>query len=157
MNLRILLLSIIILMTGCLSVELCDDSYASELVARFKTEKQGETADSTVSSLTLYGIREGLPDSLLYNSESASGFMVPLDPNQNFSRFAIQMDTLFDTLTIFYQHEIYLISYGCGFGSLFTLEDPIGASGGIIKKDSILEEMIDAEYESNEEHIWLYL
>ncbi|MDF1574292.1 MAG: DUF6452 family protein [Bacteroidales bacterium] len=157
MNLRILLLSISILMSGCITVELCDESYDSELVARFKTEKEGVISDSTVSSLTLYGIREGLPDSLLYNSISASGFEVPLDPGHNYSRFAIQVDTLYDTLTIFHRHEIYLISYSCGFGSLFTLEKPAVSGSGIIKKDSILEETIDAVYESNEEHIWLFL
>jgi len=157
MKLRILLISIAILMPGCLNVELCDESYDSELVARFKTEKEGETADSTVSSLTLYGIRDGLPDSLLYNAESVSSFVVPLDPNQSYSRFAIQIDTLSDTLTILHQHEIYLISYGCGFGSLFFLEGLSAANGGLFKRDSILEKMIDAEYESNEEHIWLYL
>lgn len=156
MKLRILLLSISVIMTGCIVVELCDDSYDSELVATFKTEKEGETADTTVTSFTLLGIREGLPDSLLYNSESASGFIVPLDPNHNFSRFAIQVDTLSDTLTIYYQHELYLISYGCGFGSLFTL-DQVETTGRSIKKDSILNELIDAEYESNEVHIWLYL
>ena len=157
MKLRILLLGILIFMTGCITVELCEDSYASELVARFKTEKEGETADSTVSSLTLYGIRDGMPDSLLYNAESAAGFIVPLDPNQSYSRFAIQIDTLTDTLILFHQHELYLISYECGFGSLFTLEELSTAHTNMVKKDSILERMIDAEYENNEAHIWLYL
>ena len=157
MKSRILFLILSIFTVSCITVEVCDESYDSELVARFKTEHEGEAADSTVSALTLYGIREGKNDSLLYNGVSSSGFVVPLDPNNDYSRFVLQIDTLSDTLTIFYQHEIYEISYTCGFANLFTLDDNIESSSGIIKRDTILKEMIDAEYEENEEHIWLYL
>jgi hypothetical protein len=49
-----------------------------------------------------------------------------------------------------------MISYTCGFGNLFTLET-FEYGSGIIKGDTILNGMVDAEYEDNEEHIWLYL
>jgi hypothetical protein len=156
MKFRILFLSIAILAAGCVSVEVCDEEYVSELAARFKTEKDGELADTTVNALTLYGIREGLSDSLLYDSLSTSGFLVPLDPHHDVSRFVLQIDSLRDTLSIYYEHEVYMISYTCGFGSLFTL-DPLEYKTGLIKKDTILNEMVDAEYEDNEVHIWLYL
>ena len=156
MNLRILLLTIFILMTGCITVELCDDSYDSELVVRFKTEKEGETVDSTVSALTLYGIREGQSDSLLYDSIPSSGFVVPLDPHHDYSRFVLQIDTLMDTLTVYHEHEVYMISYTCGFASMFTL-DQLELAGSVIQNDTIINEMVDAEYEDNEIHIWLYL
>jgi hypothetical protein len=146
----------IILAAGCVSVEVCEEEYVSELVARFKTEKEGEVSDSTVNALTLYGIREGLSDSLLYDSIPASGFVVLLDPHHDVSRFVLQIDSLRDTLSIYYEHEVYMISYSCGFASMFTL-DQIETSGGVILKDTVINEMIDAEYESNEEHIWLYL
>ena len=156
MNTRILFLFIGICIAGCGSVEVCEEEYVSELVARFKTDKDGETADTTVNALTLYGIREGLSDSLLYDAASASGFIVPLDPQHGFSSFVIQIDTLADTLHVYYAHEMYLISYTCGFASLFTLDhlDPVS---GLILKDTIINDMIDATYENNEEHIWLYL
>lgn len=146
----------IFLAAGCVSVEVCEDEYVSELVASFVSEEDGEVSDSTVSALTLYGIREGLSDSLLYDSISASGFVVPLDPHNDVSRFVLQIDTLIDTLSVYHDHEVYMISYNCGFASMFTL-DQIETSGGAILKDTIINEMIDAEYESDEEHIWLYL
>ena len=156
MKYRILFLFISILIAGCVSVEVCEEEYASELVARFKTEKDGAAADTTVNALTLYGIREGQSDSLLYDAASVTGFTVPLDPHHDFSSFVMQIDTLRDTLFIYYAHEIYMISYSCGFASLFTLED-LEPVSGLIQKDTIINDMIDAEYEENEEHIWLYL
>jgi hypothetical protein len=156
MNTRILFLIICIFIAGCGSVEVCEDEYVSELVARFKSEQDGEIADSTVNALTLYGIREGLSDSLLYDAASVSGFTVPLDPHHDFSSFVMQIDTLTDTLHVHYDHEVYMISYSCGFASLFTL-DKLETVSGLILKDTIINDMIDAAYEDNEEHIWLYL
>ena len=157
MKSRILLFILFILASGCASVEVCDEDYDSKLVARFKTRHEGVPADTTVSSLTLYGIREDLSDSLLYDSIPATGFVVPLDPHHDFSSFVLQINEQTDTLVISYERETYLISYTCGFANLFTIDDNIEYSSGAIKSDSILNEMIDAEYEENEEHIWLYL
>lgn len=156
MKYRILLLIVLSLTAGCFTVEVCDESNDSELVAKFKTRHDGVTADSTVASLTLYGIREGMNDSLLINAVPSSGFEVPLDPHYDFSRFVLQINEQTDTLTVYHHHESYMISYTCGFGNLFTLEN-IGPGSGIIKSDTILNDMIDAENEDDEEHIWLYL
>ena len=156
MNFRTLFLFFAILTAGCVSVDTCEEEYVSEMVASFKTLKDGALADTTVTSLSLYGIREGETDSLLYDAESAAGFLAPLDPYHDFSSFVLQIDTLSDTLTVYYEHEIYMISYTCGFASLFSL-DRMDTSTGLIQNDSILSNMIDAEYEENEVHIWLYL
>jgi hypothetical protein len=155
-RIRILILTIIILTAACVSVEVCEEEYASEMVASFKTMDGGTAADTTVNSLSLYGIREGRNDSLLYHDVSTSGFVIPLDPEQDFSSFVLQIDTLTDTLKVYYEHEIYMISYTCGFASLFTL-DQLETRTGVIQNDTIINAMIDAEYEANEEHIWLYL
>jgi hypothetical protein len=158
MNLRILLLIIFLVMTGCITVEVCDESYDSELVARFKTLKNNEPADTTVNALTLYGIREGLSDSLLYDSVAATGFMVPLDPHHDYSRFVIEINGQTDTLTISHQNELYLISYTCGFANLFIINNIETTSDSSMILDAVIEnDLVDAEYETNEQHIWLYL
>ena len=156
MKSRILFLFISILAAGCVSVEVCEEEYFSDMVASFKTMKDGEVADTTVTALSLYGIREGQSDSLLYDSIPSSGFVVPLDPHHDYSRFVLQIDTLMDTLTVYHEHEVYMISYTCGFASMFTLNQ-LELAGSVIQNDTIINEMVDAEYEDNEIHIWLYL
>lgn len=156
MKYRILLLIVLVQAAGCFTVEVCDESNDSELVAKFKTRHDGVAADSMVASLSLYGIREGMSDSLLYDAKSLSRFEVPLDPHYDFSRFVLQINEQTDTLTVYHHHESYMISYTCGYGNLFTLEN-IGLGSGIIKSDTILNDMIDADNEDDEEHIWLYL
>ena len=156
MKLRIPFFIFAILLSGCVDVETCDEGTESELVVKFKTVKEGINSDSTVTALSLYGIREGKSDSLLYNSLSTSGFVVPLNPHISHSSFVLKIDEQTDTLIIYQHQELYLISYTCGFANLFTLES-LEYGTEMILKDSIINEMVDAEYESGEEHIWLYL
>lgn len=156
MKFRILFLLLSVLAAACVSVDNCEEEYVSEMVARFKTMKEGAVTDTTLNALSLYGVREGKSDSLLYDSIPASGFMVPLDPHHDFSSFVLQIDTLRDTLIVHHEHEIYMIAYSCGFASLFTL-DRAETVTGLIQNDTIISDLIDAEYEKDEVHIWLYL
>ena len=156
MKIRILLLVLAINAASCVDVEVCDESYESELVVRFKSLTDGEAADTTVSAFTLFGIRDGKTDSLLYDADALAGFVVPLDPNNEFSSYVMLINEQTDTLVVSYDHESYMISYSCGFANIFTLKD-VETVSGIITGDSILNVMVDAEYEEDEEHIWLYL
>lgn len=155
MSSRILLFVPLLFAVSCISVEVCDESYDSEVIVKFKTMQEGGAVDSTISAFTLYGIREGTDYSLLYDSVSASGFTAPLDPGREASMFVMQVNGQTDTILIYHQHEIYLISYTCGFANRFTL-DHLESRGGIISGDSILRETVDAEDKTNEEHIWIY-
>ena len=158
MRSRILFVIISILVTGCISVEICDDDNNSVMVAKFMTMKDELPADSTVASLSVYGIREGRPDSLLYNNQpSVNAFDLPLDPHHGYSRFVLQVDTLTDTLELIHTQEMYMISYDCGFGNVFTLDNNIGFSSGLIKSAEIIDETVDALTEEDDVHIWLFL
>ena len=158
MRSRIIIFIISILVTSCISVEICDDDNNSYLVAKFMTLIDEVPADSTVSSMSLYGIREGRPDSLLYNNQpNINTFEVPLDPHHDFTRFVVQVDTLTDTLELMHSQELYMISYDCGFGNLFTLDDNIGISSGLIKSAEIKDYKVDAETQEDDVHIWLFL
>jgi hypothetical protein len=157
MHSRILIFIISILITSCISVEICDDDNNSVMVAKFMTLKDELPADSTVASLSLYGIREGRPDSLLYNNQLATNiFEVPLDPHHDITRFVLQINEQTDTLELMHTQDLYMISYDCGFGNLFTIEN-IGISSGVIKSAEIKDEKVDAETEQDDVHIWLFL
>ena len=156
MKLRIFLFMILLPVTGCVKVEVCSDDRDSVMVARFKTMKEETPADTTVNFFSLYGIREGMPDSLIVDSISTNKFQVPLDPHRDVSRFVMLFGDASDTLVVSHHQEIYMISYKCGFATLFTI-DQVGYSTGVIKSHEIRKAMVDAETELNEEHIWLYL
>jgi hypothetical protein len=156
MHSRILVFIISILITSCISVEICDDDNNSVMVAQFMTMIDEVPADSTVASLTLYGIREGRPDSLLYNMEPTNAFEAALDPHHDFTRFVLQINEQTDTLELMHTKELYMISYDCGFGNLFTIENP-EISSGVIKSAEIQNEKVDAETKEDDVHIWLFL
>ncbi len=157
MHSRILLFILSILATSCISVEICDDDNNSVMVVKFMTMIDEVPADSTVASLSLYGIREGRPDSMLYNMEPTNTFEVALDPHNDFTRFVLLINEQTDTLELMHTQELYMISYDCGFGNLFTLEDNIGISSGLIKSAEIKDETVDAETQEDDVHIWLFL
>ncbi len=149
------LLALLMVLFSCASQEICDGDNQSEMVARFKKETDGTAKDTTLTGISVYGVRPGLIDSLLYDSVTAAKIVLPLDPNHTYSTFVISVDTLQDTLTIHHQTEYYLISYTCGFAALFTLERT-GISGSLINRSEIIDPVVDANLVQNEEHIWLY-
>ncbi len=143
------------LITACATQEICSNDNQSELVARFKTEGELGTVDTTLAAVSVHGIRPGLPDSLIYFSENLSRMVLPLNPNGDFSTFVLEVDGRSDTLRINHRTEYYLISYTCGFAALFTLET-IEHTSRMVRDTRIIQTEIDAELEQNEEHIWIY-
>jgi hypothetical protein len=149
--LPILLMS---LMISCVTREICDDNNQSELVARFKLEMDGVYTDTVFNGVSVYGTRSGQEFNLLYDSVPTSRIVLPLDPNQTSTSFLIDFNGLRDTLTIQHTTEYYLISYTCGFAALFTMEDVVHTRQ-VIRDFKIINEVIDAELELNEEHLWI--
>lgn len=148
-------LSLLLLTTSCATQEICDDDNQSYLAAKFRTKEGGEERDTILGGLSIYGIRAGKSDSLLYDSISISEAQLPLDPNNDITSFvlsnAIQQDTLFLT----HSSEIYLISYTCGFASRFSLEE-YTASGNWLKEIILKDSEIDAILENDDEHLRIY-
>ena len=157
MKSRLLLIPLYFVMVSCLTQEVCDDNKQSELVARFKTKVAEVTADTIFSEVTIYGIRDGRPDSLLYNLSETSRIVLPLDPHHTYSRFVMKINDLTDTLTLVHSTGFYLVSYTCGYGAVFTLDpDSIDYGNNLFYDFKIIDAVIDAATEQNEEHLWLY-
>ena len=141
--------------TSCGTQDVCDADNQSILVARFKTTITGDITDTIVPGVSIFGIREGKTDSLLYDSIDVARIELPLDPANDQSRFVMTVADERDTLILTHTSEAYLISYTCGFAARFTLED-FNATGGMIVDTELISASIDAELESNEEHLWIY-
>jgi hypothetical protein len=155
MKLRFLPVVLILVIASCATQEVCDDESQSILVARFKTTKTGELRDTILPGISIYGIREGKSDSLLYNSSDVARIELPLDPGSDHSRFVLSTGEKTDTLLVMHHSEAYLISYNCGFAARFTLVG-YGHAGGMIVDIEMIKASVDAELESNEEHLWIY-
>jgi len=140
---------------SCVTREICDENNQSEMVAWFKTEADGAVSDTIFTTVSVYGTRSGEDFSIIYDSVSASRIVLPLDPNGVSTTFVIDFGSQADTLSIRHDTEYYLISYTCGFAALFTLE-MIEHSGNVILGSEVINPVVDAELEQNEEHIWLY-
>jgi len=149
-------LSLLLFISSCSTQDVCDDDSQSYLVARFKTlDADDKVADTTMAGLSIYGIREGYADILLYDSVSASKVALPLDPNKNFTHFILSNELSQDTLLLSHASEAYLISYTCGFAARFTLDQYIN-NGIWIGDIELISGEIDAELESDETHLWIY-
>ena len=155
MKYLVYLLTLLFFLASCGRQDICDDDSQSLLVTRFKTMVEDDIADTTMEAMSIYGIREGKADSLLYDSMSLSRAELPLDPNLTFSQFVLSNKIRQDTLLIRYSSEAYLISYTCGFAARFTLNQ-FTNSGSWISDIELIEGEIDAELESNEEHLRIY-
>jgi hypothetical protein len=144
-------------MASCTTLDICDDTGQADLVVRFKYEEGDDILDTIFSEVTVYGIREGKTDSLLLDAESASKIVLPLNPHAEVSSFFMQINDLSDTIHISHNTGFYLMSYTCGYASVFTLEaDPVEHDTILFYAVDIRKAVIDAETDQNEEHLWLY-
>jgi len=155
MNTTQRLILLFLLSAGCATQDICDNDNQSYLVARFLTSVNGEDADTTLTGLTVYGIRDTAPDGLLYDSMTVKQILLPLDPNREESVFVLVKETRRDTLTVKYSSEAYLISYNCGFAARFDLRSP-EHTGNLIRDVEIFNSQVDAETETNETHIHIF-
>ena len=156
MNYVVLLLTLLLLLTSCATQDVCDDDNQSYMAVKFKTiEDDGLLGDTILSGMTIYGIREGKADSLLYDSISMSNAVLPLDPNNDITRFVLSNGISMDTLFLTHSSEVYLINYTCGFASRFTLEQYTSAWDWILELE-LRDGKIDAELETDEDHLWIY-
>ena len=155
MKSRLIPVILISIFTSCGTQDVCDDDNQSFFVARFRTTVTGDINDTIVAGISIYGIREGRTDSLLYDSTEVGRMELPLDPSSDQSKFVLTIAEERDTLLLMHTSEAYLISYNCGFAARFTLQD-FTAVGGIIADMELISASIDGENEINEEHLWIY-
>lgn len=144
-----------VLLMSCVTQDICDENNHSELVVRFKTGTLDHPEDTIVSGVTAFGIREGQPKSLLYDSASVSRIILPMDPNHNESRFVMTVGDRSDTIGITHDNEAYLISYTCGFAMLFNIRN-IYHTAHMITDVDLINAQVDAELLQDEEHIWIF-
>lgn len=127
MDRRILLYIFLVLgasmLFSCENYKDCNSPVETSLGISFNQMINDEDADSVLPALTMYGI--GREDSLLADETTAPNIYVPLNQNEDISRFYLQPDSTMhtgDTLTLQYKRTLNFVSSGCGFTTLFNLD-----------------------------------
>ena len=151
----LLFLLALLVLQACGSQEICDEDSQSWLAARFRTLDDGEIVDTTLSFVSIWGIRDGEAGALIYSGVQANRILLPLDPSSPESCFVFTDTLKTDTLCIGHEMEAYLISENCGFAGRYTIQE-VQSGGSMIKDVEIIAESVDAEYEIDEENIWIY-
>mgnify|MGYP006278206105 FL=1 len=146
---------ILVLMISCVTRDICDQSNQSELIARFKKGTLNNPEDTLVPGVSVYGLRQGMSDSLLYDSVTTSRLILPLDPHHRESRFMMIFQGQSDTIGIVHDNDAYMISYDCGFAMLFDLRN-VWHTGHVIRDVELINTQVDAEFLQDEEHIWIF-
>ncbi len=129
---------------SCTEEEVCDQKVRSVLYAKFKKVHAGAEEDTTLNNVTLYGLGN---ENMIYDStNNLSQIGMLLNPELNVSSFIIKLDSIYDTMSFYYQHELIFISYPCGFSAIFTIDSSICTTNKI---DSLIltDPIIDPESE----------
>ncbi len=137
-------------MVGC-QEELCEDITANPLRIGFYISEDGEHFPESIDSLSVKGKGH---DSLLYDNRSDVGRVeMPLDVSQNSCSFLFMASGKTDTLNIFYERNLTLVSIECGFVTFFEILD-LEITNNFIKSYTIKERNVT---NVNEEHIHFIL
>ena len=149
----ILILLLIITGTACEEDGTCTDNVISRVKAGFYVRDSNGERDTTLGPVTFFGVLR--PDSLLYNASSARQSIVfPLsDGSEEFTRFVFTAGTQTDTIKIWHQSRLQLVSYACGFTTVHELYW-IGHERNIIDTVSISEPLVDL---NDAENIKVYI
>lgn len=131
----------------------CDQDTRTFANARFRYTKPGTTTivDTVLPKVTVWGLGK---DSLIRKRTGMSGMQLPLDANNDTSRFYFQTDStrVADTLTFAYKRQPHFVSAGCGVAMFYNI-DTAWSTQNVVKSVQLNAKNITT---INEVHIILH-
>ena len=142
-----------LLLAGCDKGEgICTTDVVSRVHAGFYVRDSLGERDTLLKNFGFYGILR--PDSLIYDGVGVKKIVFPLpDVNQQPTLFAFAADTLWDTLKIFHDPMLFLVSFECGFTTHHTIHW-VSHKNTIIDTIVISDPLVDLE---NYENLKIYI
>lgn len=155
----------LLILSSCQDSNTCDQIVETPLIVDFAVAVDSVTVkDTTIKAVTV--ICPELPDTVLIDNKNTGQFELLLNPNDDFSRFAISVSvpnqindtltetiTLYDTLKIQYTRNPVLVSTACGFILNFELAS-VTSSGQIIDSIKVENKLISNE---RKDHIKIFV
>ncbi|MDT8402063.1 MAG: DUF6452 family protein [Bacteroidales bacterium] len=113
-----LALSLVVLLMSC-TEESCDQATEVLMNAGFYSAETEEKIN--IDSLDIYGLN--VPDSVICSNSNLNRIGLPLNPSASGCAFVIINGGRADTLEIFYQSNLKLLSRACGYIYLHEIEN----------------------------------
>lgn len=112
----------VLFLAGCQQEEVCEELTSNPLrIGFYMTSESGQSLTALIDSLTVFGLNR--PEDAIYDKQSAvSRIELPLDPGRDSCAFVLQFPEMTDTLFLYYQRELTLLSVECGFIMFYDLE-----------------------------------
>lgn len=133
----------------------CGDPTEYPVLARLSQIKNGKTADTLVSGVSLYVVDPSLGSRILLDNKTVSLLSLPPDPLSVSSLFIFSTDTLSDSIMLYYRVMTDLVSYDCGLAHIFIL-DSVKCTGQMIDSVELVIPQTNTELNSDEENIRIY-
>ena len=128
----------------------CVDNVVSRINAGFYTLSNDNESAFTVSDFSMYGIDR--QDSVLHGS-NVRIFDFPLSMHEASSSYILTVNTLTDTLELFYTSKLAFVSVECGFTNNFEIQS-LSITNNFIDSISIVKNNVDL---SDEENLKIFL
>lgn len=133
----------------------CGDPTEFPVIARLSQIKNGKTADTLMSDVSLYAVDPAMGSTLLLDNKTVSLLSLPPDPLSVSSLFIFSIDTLSDSIRLYYRVMTDLVSYDCGLANIFIL-DSVKCTGQLIDSVELVIPQTNTELKSDEENIRIY-
>lgn len=147
-----LLLSI--LTAGCQEDTVCEDVTSVLLsVGFYSVQENGQEVLTAIDSISIFGI--GKPSQLIYdNQASVSRVELPVNPATDSTTYVMQFPgNQSDTIRIFYQRHLNLISVDCGFSMFFEI-DSVAYTRSFIQTHTLNNKQIT---NTRDEHLKIFV
>ncbi len=148
---NVMVLFAVLLVAGCMQDELCEDITDNPLRIGFYTFEDGENTPISVDSLTVFGLE--YEDFLYDNQYNVGRIEVPLNMSVDNCAFVMVFPESTDTLKVFYERNLSLVSVECGFVTFYDIFE-VQTTNNSIQSYSIEENNVT---NTNEEHLHIIL
>ncbi|WP_456464082.1 DUF6452 family protein [Lutibacter sp.] len=133
---------------SCEKDDICVETTTPNLIIKFY-DNDNQTVAKQITELTVWADSK---DSI-YINKSLDSIAIPLNLNENFTRYIIENNTIKDTIKFIYNRNDIFVSRSCGYKTIFENFQIESNTTNWIKSISINNSTIDNEKAA---HIYIF-
>ncbi|MCF6168205.1 DUF6452 family protein [Lutibacter sp.] len=133
---------------SCEKDDICVESTTPNLIIKFY-DNDDQTVVKQITELTVWADSK---DSI-YVNKSLDSISIPLNLNENFTKYILESNTIKDTIKFTYSRNDIFVSRSCGYKTIFENFQIESNTTNWIKNISIINSTIDNEKAA---HIYIF-